>query len=136
MKLYRTLAGALLVVGVSLTGCGEPAKAPPAAEAHDHDHAHDHGHSHEAWWCSEHGVPEHLCGLCSPKLAEEMKKKKDWCTKHDRPDSQCFICHPEFEDHFIALYEAKYGKKPPKAESHDHKDTKAEPHDHKEESKK
>lgn len=131
MKVYRTLMGALLVASVSLSGCGEPAKKPPAADAHDHDHAHDHGHGHThgEWWCSEHGVPEHLCGLCSPKLAEEMKKKKDWCTKHDRPDSQCFICHPDYESHFIDLYKAKYGKNPPKAEPHDHKE------DHKDEPK-
>lgn len=120
MKVYRTLVGALLVASVALTGCGDPAKAPPAAEAHDH--AHDHGHSHDAWWCSEHGVPEHLCGICSPKVAKEMKKKKDWCSKHDRPDSQCFICHPEYKEHFIALYEAKYNKKPPQPEPDDHKE--------------
>ena len=123
MKIHRTLLGILLLASVALAGCSEPAKTPPASEAHDH------GHSHDAWWCSEHGVPEHLCGLCDPKVAGQMKKKKDWCSKHDRPDSQCFICHPEFKEHFIALYEAKYGKKPPSAEAHDLKE------DHKDEHK-
>ena len=56
------------------------------------------------------------CALCHPKIAAEFKAKGDWCKKHDRPDSQCFICHPENQAKFAALYEAKYGKQPPKPE--------------------
>ena len=71
-------------------------------------------HSHEGWWCNEHGVPEEVCALCNAKLVADFKAKGDWCKEHDRPDSQCFVCHPEKEAEFAALYEAKYGKKPPK----------------------
>jgi hypothetical protein len=90
-----------------LTGCGKSAnkgaEATAAAE-----------HSHEGWWCDEHGVPEEVCTLCHPNIARNFKSKGDWCEKHDRPNSQCFICHPEKQAEFAALYEAKYGKQPPK----------------------
>jgi hypothetical protein len=124
------LAG-LLTLGLTAWGCGKPPVAPApkadatAAHEHDghdhagHDHAdHDHaqaaaGDDHSGWWCSEHAVPEEVCGLCDPKLAEKMKADGDWCQTHDRPDSQCFVCHPENEARFAALYEAKYGELPP-----------------------
>jgi hypothetical protein len=107
-----------------MTGCSEQPTAPAvgttpsggAEVAHDdHDHAHaGTGHSHDGWWCDEHGIPEEDCAQCSSKVAAEYKRKGDWCDKHDRPDSQCFVCHPELEAKFAALYEAKYGKQPPK----------------------
>jgi hypothetical protein len=74
------------------------------------------GHGHEGWWCDEHGVPEEVCAQCNGKLIADFKTKGDWCDKHNRPDSHCFVCHPEKEAEFAALYEAKYGKKPPKPE--------------------
>ncbi len=77
---------------------------------------HAHVHTHDGWWCDEHGVPEEICGQCSPKVAAEFQKKGDWCQEHDRPESQCFICHPELEAKFSAKYEAKFGKKPPQPE--------------------
>lgn len=76
-------------------------------------------HVHGAWWCDEHGVPEEVCSMCSPKAAAEFKKKGDWCEKHERADSQCFICHPENAAKYAAEYEAKYGKKPPRAEGNE-----------------
>jgi cobalt-zinc-cadmium efflux system membrane fusion protein len=82
-------------------------------------------HTHEGWWCDEHGVPEEVCALCNSKLVADFKAKGDWCDKHNRPDSQCFVCHPEKEAEFAALYEAKYGKQPPKPEadgSQDHEE--------------
>jgi cobalt-zinc-cadmium efflux system membrane fusion protein len=79
--------------------------------------ASDDAHVHGAWWCNEHGVPEEVCALCSTQVAAEFKAKNDWCEPHDRPESQCFICHPEKEAEFAALYEAKYGKKPPTVNS-------------------
>jgi len=98
---------------LALSGCGESARArrskAKAAQV-------AHGDDHSAWWCAEHGVPEEVCGLCSAKVAKEMKAKGDWCTKHDRPDSQCFICHPELQEKFAAQYRAKYGKEPPPTE--------------------
>jgi len=105
---------ALIPVGlIALSGCGESertkrAKAKAAAQASHDDHS--------AWWCAEHGVPEEVCGLCSGKVAKELKAKGDWCAKHDRPDSQCFICHPEYKEKFAAQYRAKYDKEPPPTE--------------------
>lgn len=68
---------------------------------------------HGGWWCTEHGVPEEECALCSATVAADFKKKGDWCKEHDRPESQCFICHPDLADKFAARYEAKFGKQPP-----------------------
>jgi hypothetical protein len=73
----------------------------------------DAGHNLDGWWCTEHGIPEEECSLCSPEAAEKLKAKGDWCEQHDRGDSQCFLCHPELEAKFAARYEAKFGKKPP-----------------------
>lgn len=66
-------------------------------------------------WCVEHGVPESECGQCDAKLAAEFQKKGDWCKEHNRPESQCFLCRPDAEAKFAAVYEAKFGEKPPKA---------------------
>ncbi len=106
----------VIVIGIAslavLSACSKspdqnaPAAAPTAQVSTE-------GHSHEGWWCDEHGVPESVCAQCNNKLAADFKAKGDWCAKHDRPDSQCFVCHPENEAKFVALYEAKYGKKPP-----------------------
>lgn len=67
----------------------------------------------DAWWCKEHGVPEHECARCDDKIAAQYKKKGDWCMEHDRPESQCFICNPKRAEKFAASYRAKYGKEPP-----------------------
>ena len=110
--LLKNLAVIFGICGLLAAGCNKPASEEkpdetPAAQTSA-------GHTHGAWWCDEHGVPEEVCGLCSKKVADDMKAKGDWCREHDRPDSQCFVCHPEFEAQFAAQYEAKYGKKPPK----------------------
>jgi hypothetical protein len=107
-----TLVGVLIALCVAAVGCG---KSPTAAISSDPQKV-SAQYTHETWWCSEHGVPEEICALCSEKLAKEYKAKGDWCQQHDRPESQCFICHPELEAKFAALYEAKYGAKPPKPE--------------------
>jgi hypothetical protein len=67
-------------------------------------------------WCVEHGVPEDMCGQCNAKVAAECQKNGDWCKEHNRPKSQCFVCNPKLADKFVAEYEVKYGKKPPKAD--------------------
>jgi hypothetical protein len=65
------------------------------------------------WWCSEHGVPEDMCSLCSAEAAEKLKKEGDWCKIHDRALSQCFKCDPSKYEKFEAMYMAKFnGKKP------------------------
>jgi hypothetical protein len=71
------------------------------------------GPEHSGWWCDEHGIPEHLCSMCSARVAKESKARGDWCEKHDRARSQCFVCEPELREHFSAMYRAKYGKEPP-----------------------
>lgn len=134
--MLRSIIGAIVsaaLLGLAMTGCARPVSPNAGHEAHEHgqdghDHAghdHDHGdqshadqaasHDHGGWWCAEHGVPEALCGQCDPQVAASLKKKGDWCQEHDRPDSQCFVCHPDLVAKFAALYEAKYGKAPPKA---------------------
>jgi cobalt-zinc-cadmium efflux system membrane fusion protein len=65
-------------------------------------------------WCVEHGVPESECGRCDTNLAAEFQQKGDWCKEHNRPESQCFLCRPDAEGKFAAVYEAKFGEKPPK----------------------
>lgn len=119
------------VASVGLFGCGKTADKPASSGTPDTTTASHEGHSHDGWWCSEHGVPEEVCALCSAEIAAEFKAKGDWCKEHDRPESQCFICHPEKEAEFAAQYEAKYGEAPPKpsAEEGEHAD-----HEHGEES--
>lgn len=101
------------LVAIGATGCNRAKQPSQSKEVAPTSTAHEE-HEHDSWWCDEHGVPEGVCGLCSAKLAAELKAKGDWCREHDRPDSQCFICHPEKEAEFAAVYEAKYGKLPPK----------------------
>ncbi len=117
MSLYRSLTGSATVIFVlSIAACsksaGKTAAAPP-----DAGKVAIAGHTHEGWWCNEHGVPEEVCRQCNPKLVADFKAKGDWCEAHNRPESQCFICHPEKAAEFAALYEAKYGEKPPKPEA-------------------
>lgn len=107
----RYLAALVTFAMLGFLGCGDAAQSPnPVAQSSARAHVHG------EWWCSEHGVPEEICALCSTKVAAQFKVKGDWCDVHDRPDSQCFICHPEKEAEYAALYEAKYGQQPPKPE--------------------
>lgn len=116
------MATALVIAIVITSGCGQSGSAPTKSEkkisSGDSQVASVAKDSSEpsGWWCNEHGVPETECALCNSKVAAEFQKKGDWCKEHDRPESQCFKCHPELEAKFAALYEAKFGKKPPKPE--------------------
>src|SRR4051812_26433785 len=116
---FRNLFAAVVIVScaVGLTACSKTSGPAEAGSAGSPAQVVAAGHTHEGWWCSEHGVPEEVCALCDTKLVADFKGKGDWCEKHNRPDSQCFVCHPEKEAEFAALYEAKYGEKPPKPES-------------------
>jgi hypothetical protein len=118
-KLFAVIA--LAMFGLSFSACGKSGNNSTTASG---TQLADADHSHEGWWCDEHGVPEEVCALCDPGLVADFKAKGDWCEKHNRPDSQCFICHPEKEAEYAALYEAKYGKQPPKPtdEGNEHKD--------------
>lgn len=107
---------------------GKPAKSTTADKGTTADKTATKPTPDDGWWCVEHGIPEDNCALCNQKVAADFKKKGDWCKEHDRPDSQCFHCHPEYIAKFAALYEARYGSKPPKpeleeTESTDEKDT-------------
>jgi len=122
MKMLRKnlLLTCLIATLSGFTGCSQSAAPTQTAKSEhaEHDDDHDHkskkgSHNHDEWWCSEHGVPEAICGQCDTKLAAEFQKNGDWCKEHDRPDSQCFKCHPELQAKFAAQYEAKFGKKPP-----------------------
>jgi nitrous oxide reductase accessory protein NosL len=105
----------IALAGILIAGCGKPqadvgkTDGQQAAKPGKTD-------DHSGWWCDEHGIPEHECSMCSPKVAAQKKKENDWCTKHNRADSQCFICHPEYKETYARLYRAKYGKEPPKPE--------------------
>ena len=106
----------LLTFAIAVVGCGQnaetedsPKASVPSNKAHDHA-AHDHG----GWWCTEHGIPEEDCSMCSSKAAAKFKEKGDWCEKHSRAKSQCFICDPLRAEKYAKLYEAKFGEKPPK----------------------
>jgi len=116
MSLRNILAwSAIVAVGASITACSKSSEKV-AAMPTDGKVAVA-AHNHEGWWCNEHGVPEEVCAQCNVKLVADFKAKGDWCNEHNRPESQCFVCHPEKEAEFAALYEAKYGEKPPKPEA-------------------
>jgi cobalt-zinc-cadmium efflux system membrane fusion protein len=116
MMIKKTLALSLAVtIGLTVAACSKSPKGGAVATADGVKEVA--GHSHESWWCDEHGVPEEVCAQCNTKLVADFKAKSDWCEKHNRPESQCFVCHPEKEAEFAALYEAKFGKKPPKPEA-------------------
>ena len=120
--LSALILAALVLTVLFAAGCNQQASAPASKPGEASEAAHG------GWWCAEHGVPEEECSMCSAKVAEACKAKGDWCKEHNRAESQCFICHPEKEAEFAALYEAKYGKKPPKpmtgAEEHEHSEHK------------
>ena len=125
---HMMVVGALVVAGLTVAGCGKSPEKSPTAAAPSKAAASE-SHRHDGWWCDEHGVPEDVCAQCNAKLVANFKAKGDWCKEHERPDSQCFVCHPEKEDEFAAQYEAKYGKRPPKAqegEEHEHHDNNVE----------
>src|SRR5215831_11214908 len=107
---YRMYFAGLAVTAAVLIGCN---KAPTEVAAGKND-ATSAEHNHEGWWCTEHGVPEDVCAQCHETIAADFKAKGDWCKEHNRPESQCFICHPENAGKYVALYEAKFGTKPPK----------------------
>jgi hypothetical protein len=108
----------VMLLGIGLTlmaaGCGRDTTPSAGSGTPPAEAVAEAGHNLDGWWCTEHGVPEEECSLCSTEAADKLKAKGDWCKEHDRADSQCFICHPELAEKFAARYEAKFGKKPPK----------------------
>ena len=112
LRLFNGLMiSAVTVLAFSSLGCNQPAKTDnkkgdEKKEITKGDTAHD------AWWCQEHGVPEHQCSLCSDEVAAQLKKEGDWCKIHDRAQSQCFKCDPSKYKKFEDMYIAKNGKTP------------------------
>jgi cobalt-zinc-cadmium efflux system membrane fusion protein len=108
--LLAALAATLALGGA---GCGRGEdKAGPSARKAAAKGGTTKAHSHSEWWCAEHGVPEHLCILCSDALMAKAKKEGDWC-EHDRARSQCFACTPGARAHYARMYRERYGKEPP-----------------------
>ena len=108
------MLGLLAAMAAFSTGCGQAThdgESEPAAETPG---AGEEGPVHAGWWCSEHGLPEEECSMCSTTAADEFRAKDDWCEEHNRAESQCFLCDPSRAEKFAALYEAKFGEKPPK----------------------
>lgn len=70
---------------------------------------------HSGWWCPEHGLPEHVCDLCSRKYRESEKAKGNWC-EHNRVKTSCFKCNPGLKEKYAAEYKAKFSKDPPATE--------------------
>jgi hypothetical protein len=101
------------VMGFALSGCGSAETGGPAAPTTSAEPATAVDFAQRDW-CAEHGVPESQCGRCSAKLAATFQKEGDWCKEHNRPESQCFICRPKAATKFAAVYEARFGKAPPK----------------------
>ena len=118
----RLLSGlmisAVMVMAFSSVGCNQPAKTDDKKQAKNTDDKKKEitkgDTKHDAWWCQEHGVPEHICSLCSDEYATKAQKEGDWCKLHDRAQSQCFKCDPSKYEKFENMYTAHYGdnKKP------------------------
>ncbi|MGE0433531.1 MAG: RND transporter [Planctomycetota bacterium] len=121
-----TIAGSMLAAFMLLVliGCGgNPAPANTDNSAGNSNKAATANDSSE-WWCIEHAVPEHLCGVCNAAYGAECKKKGDWCEEHGMPDSQCFVHHPELKEKFAMMYRSRYSSEPPavQKESDEHHD--------------
>lgn len=75
---------------------------------------------HSGWWCPEHGLPEHVCDLCSRKYREAEKAKGNWC-EHNRVKTSCFKCNPGLKERYAAEYKAKFKKDPPATDEDEEK---------------
>ncbi len=105
---------ALFASGCSQQATDADADAPTGEVTEASHDDHDHDDDHSGWWCTEHGIPEEQCSLCSADAAEACQANGDWCEEHDRAESQCFLCDPSRADKFAKLYVAKFGEEPPK----------------------
>ncbi len=115
MRLLKsvTLFSAVMLFASAIVGCGEDTGTEGNDTNAASGNATEGDPTHGGWWCVEHGIPEDQCAMCNSELAASMRAGGDWCESHNRPESLCFQCDPSRADQFVALYEAKYGKKPP-----------------------
>ena len=112
----KSLFGILLTMFIAsfivlTTGCGQQPSDTTSTDGSTEVSETD--HSHGGWWCTEHGIPEEECSMCSTKAADDFRAKGDWCEEHNRAESQCFQCDPTRAEKFAKLYEAKFGHAPP-----------------------
>jgi hypothetical protein len=123
--MFAKICGSLLIASfavftLSSTGCNQKGKEEAKAKTDAKEEKKGDGKKeitkgdakHDGWWCQEHGVPEHICSLCSDEVASKCKKEGDWCKLHDRAQSQCFKCDPSKYAKFEAMHVAKFGKAP------------------------
>lgn len=109
---YGILLTSFLASSVLLAiGCGQ--QPSDATSTEGSTEVSESAHNHGGWWCTEHGIPEEDCSMCSTKAADDFKAKGDWCEEHNRAESQCFQCDPTRAEKFAQLYEAKFGHAPP-----------------------
>jgi hypothetical protein len=114
--MFSRLFSAILIsvvtfMAFSSVGCNQPTKTEDKKGDGKKEVAKNDA-KHDAWWCQEHGVPEHMCSLCSDEVATKLKKEGDWCKIHDRAQSQCFKCDPSKYKKFEDMYIAKNGRAP------------------------
>lgn len=106
MKHSNFLFFLLLLAGffVSTSSCKEgDAGTSSAPTSAPHEQAHDPTGEGEASsprvatssdWCGGHGVPESMCTVCNPALADHFQREGDWCQEHGFPESVCPVCNP------------------------------------------
>ena len=113
---FRLIKRCVVLGFISLfsVGCGQSDSDAASESGTESAQVGGSGAAHAGWWCTEHGLPEEDCSMCSTNAADDFKAKGDWCEEHNRAESQCFICDSSRETKFAALYEAKFGEKPPK----------------------
>ncbi len=105
----------LAALALFTSGCDQATDDGPLEPVTDASQAPEDCVDHTGWWCVGHALPEAECSMCSSKAAAKFREEGDWCEEHNRAESQCFKCDPSRADKFVALYEAKFGEKPPQA---------------------
>lgn len=114
------------VIAVLASGCGKATQTTDETKGKEKEKVvaqngtpEDTG-DHSGWWCPEHGIPEHVCDLCSRKYREAEKAKGNWC-EHNRVKTSCFKCNPGLKEKYAAEYKAKFQKDPPPTEEEEEK---------------
>jgi hypothetical protein len=115
MSVYKNvwISALLFAAAFMVSGCADKQPSANQDTSNSGDTTNVAVDDHSGWWCSEHGIPEAQCSMCSAAAAKEFKENDDWCVEHNRAESQCFICDPTRAEKYAKLYEAKYGKQPP-----------------------
>jgi len=67
---------ALFASGCSQQATDADADAPTGEVTEASHDDHDHDDDHSGWWCTEHGIPEEQCSLCSADAAEACQANR------------------------------------------------------------